>query len=136
MPILSARSLARLETCHPLLQEVVRSAIVDFNFTVLCGHRNEAEQNTAVAAGKSKLAWPASKHNALPALAVDLAPWPVDWSNVDRFKSLAVHILDVADALGIKLRWGGDWNMNGRSDDERFIDFPHFELVDPPPVEA
>lgn len=29
----------------------------------------------------------------------------------------------------VGLRWGGDWNRNGRSDDERFIDFPHNELV-------
>lgn len=27
------------------------------------------------------------------------------------------------------LRWGGDWNRNGSSEDEKFLDFPHNELV-------
>jgi len=29
----------------------------------------------------------------------------------------------------VGLRWGGDWNGDGRSDDERFLDLPHYELV-------
>ena len=29
----------------------------------------------------------------------------------------------------IKLRWGGDWNMNFEVDDNKFDDFPHFELI-------
>lgn len=34
------------------------------------------------------------------------------------------------DALEkVQLRWGGDWNGNGRQDDEHFIDDPHNELV-------
>jgi hypothetical protein len=27
-----------------------------------------------------------------------------------------------------RLKWGGDWNMNGKSEDERRKDFPHNEL--------
>ncbi len=28
----------------------------------------------------------------------------------------------------VGLRWGADWNRNRRTDDERFLDFPHNEL--------
>jgi hypothetical protein len=28
----------------------------------------------------------------------------------------------------VGLRWGADWNMNGKIDDERFLDLPHNEL--------
>lgn len=31
--------------------------------------------------------------------------------------------------LKVPIRWGGDWNRNGRSDDEKFYDGPHFELL-------
>ncbi len=26
-------------------------------------------------------------------------------------------------------RWGGDWDRDGQLKDHRFIDYPHFELV-------
>lgn len=28
----------------------------------------------------------------------------------------------------VRLKWGADWNRNGRTDDEHFLDFPHNEL--------
>ncbi len=33
-----------------------------------------------------------------------------------------------AKELNVTIRWGGDWNGNGKSEDERFYDSPHFEL--------
>ncbi len=33
-----------------------------------------------------------------------------------------------ADKLGVKVRWGADWNRNGDWRDEKFRDWPHFEL--------
>jgi len=32
--------------------------------------------------------------------------------------------------MGIRLRWGGDWDMDFKVMDNRFDDFPHFEVRD------
>ncbi len=127
MPMFSKRSLARLETCDHRLQIVMKRAIARFDFTVLCGHRSKQEQNDAYERGASKLQWPNSKHNKTPSLAVDVAPFPIDWDDLGRFREMARIIMEEADKAGIKLRWGGDFNMNGKPDD-KFVDMPHFEI--------
>lgn len=129
MPTFSKKSVDRLETCDHRIQMVLKRAITRYDFTVLCGHRNKQEQNDAFERGASKLRWPQSKHNRVPSMAVDVAPFPIDWDNLDRFRELAAVIMDEANKLGIKLRWGGDFNMNGKPDD-KFIDMPHFELIE------
>lgn len=137
MPSFSKHSEARLLTCHPDLQRVIRHAMetatADLDFAVLCGHRGKIEQDAAYAAGLSKTPFPTSKHNHLPSLAVDIAPYPVDWNDYGRFKHLAEHVLASAAELGISIRWGGDWDGDGKTrrdgdPDERFVDLPHFEL--------
>jgi peptidoglycan L-alanyl-D-glutamate endopeptidase CwlK len=123
----SKRSLARLETCDHRLQIVMKRAIARYDFTVLCGHRSKQEQEDAFERGASKLRWPNSKHNKTPSLAVDVAPFPIDWDDLGRFREMARIIMEEADKAGIKLRWGGDFNMNGKPDD-KFVDMPHFEI--------
>lgn len=130
MPKFGDASEARLATCHGDIQKVLRAAIVNGpDFTVLCGHRNRADQDKAVADGKSQTPWPTSKHNTVPSIAVDIAPYPIDWDDWNRFRVLAGYILGTADAMGIKIRWGGDWDRDYSEADERFRDLPHFELV-------
>ena len=130
MPKFSERSRQRLATCHPDLQRVLNQAI-EFgpDFTVICGHRTEEEQTRAVAEGRSHAPWPQSKHNGKPSEAVDIAPYPIDWDDWDRFRVLAGYILGTADTVGVPLRWGGDWDRDYTEADERFRDLPHFELV-------
>ena len=130
MPEFSETSEQRLATCHPDLQQVLRAAIGGGpDFTVLCGHRCQEDQDRAVREGRSQVRWPHSKHNQDPALAVDIAPWPVDWDDANRFRLLAGYVLGVADTLGVELRWGGDWDRDYSEADEGFRDLPHFELV-------
>jgi peptidoglycan L-alanyl-D-glutamate endopeptidase CwlK len=129
VPTFSKKSVDRLETCDHRIQMVLKRAITRYDFTVLCGHRNKEEQNDAFERGASKLRWPNSKHNKTPSLAVDVAPFPIDWDNLARFRELAAIIMDEADKAGIKLRWGGDFNMNGKPDD-KFVDMPHFEIYE------
>ena len=131
MSSFGAKSLERLATCDPRLQELLKVAITHVDFTVLCGHRTEVEQNEAFAQKHSTVRWPNSKHNSLPAIAVDVAPFPIDWNDTARFARLAGYIERIADEKGIAIRWGGDWNGNWRTLDERFIDMPHIELVNP-----
>ena len=75
MPEFSERSREKLATCHRDLQAVMEAAIKGGpDFTILCGHRTEEEQNRAVVEGKSKAPWPQSRHNSSPSRAVDVAP--------------------------------------------------------------
>jgi len=123
------KSKERLSTCHEKLQILFEQVVQHYDCTVLCGHRGKDEQDEAVRTGKSKLAFPNSKHNKLPSLAVDVVPFPIDWEDKSRFYHFAGYVLGVAHSLGIKLRWGGDWNGNLNFKDERFMDLPHFELA-------
>lgn len=53
--------------------------------------------------------------------AVDIAPYPIDWKDLKRFKMLSEHIKKVARILNIQVAWGGDWKT--------FKDYPHWELI-------
>lgn len=106
-------------------------AILEYDFTVLCGHRNKEDQDKAFAEGNSKTPWPKSKHNKIPSWAVDIAPYPIDWNDMDRFKQLAKIVLRIADELAVPIRWGGDFNTDGDKTTNDAWDKPHFELIYP-----
>lgn len=129
MPSFGRRSRERLDQCHPDLQRVMERAIKLYDFTILTGHRHQVEQDAAYAAGTSGLRWPHSKHNRSPSLAVDIAPWPINWDDLNRFYFLAGAVMSAAQAEGVRLRWGGDWDMDYDFGDEKFRDLPHFEIV-------
>lgn len=128
--VFSEKSLQRLNTCHPDLQKLFAEVVKNYDCAILCGHRSEDEQNEAVLGGKSKLPWPSSKHNKTPSLAADVVPFPVDWGDSLRFYHFAGFVLATAKQLGIKVRWGGDWDGDLNLREERFRDLPHWELVD------
>ena len=120
MPRFSDISLKRLQTCHPDLQRVLRETIKHYDFAILCGFRDEEEQERCFHDGSSKLHWPASRHNSFPSRAVDVAPYPVDWDNTKEFFYLAGMMIGIATGLGVGLTWGGSWKT--------FVDLPHLEL--------
>lgn len=131
MPNFSQKSLDKLFTCERKLVDICSEAIKNIDFTVICGMRNKVDQDKAVATGMSHTPYPTSKHNTSPAQAVDLLPYPFtteDWKNIDRFHELNIHMQEAAKKLGYKIRWGGDWNGNGK-DDQKFFDYDHFELI-------
>jgi len=129
MPRLSQSSLDKLASCHPDLQRVLCEAIKIVDFTVCDGHRGKDAQNKAVAEGKSKTPWPTSKHNHKPSLAVDVAPYPIDWKDRERFIYLAGIFKGIAFKEGVLLRWGGDWDGDSDFLEHEFRDLPHFELI-------
>lgn len=110
-------SRKKLLTCHRDLIEVVSVVAVQFPLLVVCGERGQIDQDRHFKAGTSKVRFPNSKHNRTPSDAVDLAPLPLNWDDVDKFKVLAGAVLFVARSKGIKLKWGGDWGW----------DWGHFE---------
>lgn len=120
MPEFGARSLSRLNSCDERLQELFKEVIKEIDCTILCGYRDLKAQNEAYAKGFSKVDFPNSKHNAFPSLAVDVAPYPIDWNNLDRFNKLAEVVKEKANALGIKVKWGAEFKT--------LKDYPHWEL--------
>ncbi len=129
MPSFSEKSLAKLATCHSLLQRVFNEVIQNFDCTILEGHRDKDRQNQMVAEGKSQVRWPSGKHNTVPSCAVDVTPYPIQWDDRERQTLFAGYVLATAKAMGINLRWGGDWDQDTEVRDNTFDDLVHFELV-------
>jgi peptidoglycan L-alanyl-D-glutamate endopeptidase CwlK len=129
MPQFSRRSKQRLDTCHPDLIRWAKKLIESYDFTVLCGYRDQHDQTEAFRLNRTTKRWPYSLHNKKPSTAIDLAPYPVDWYDKTRFAFFAGYAISIAEQLGIELRWGADWDRDRYSRDERLIDMPHFELV-------
>jgi peptidoglycan L-alanyl-D-glutamate endopeptidase CwlK len=120
--------MARLEECDPALIRLFMEVVTGFDCTVIEGHRPEAKQNEMVELGRSQLEWPKSKHNQEPSQAVDVAPYPVDWEDRERFIFFGGYVKGIADSMKIGIRWGGDWDHDTQVKDNRFDDLPHFEL--------
>jgi peptidoglycan L-alanyl-D-glutamate endopeptidase CwlK len=56
--------------------------------------------------------------------AVDLYPYingSVRLTDARNLILIARHIKAVAESIGVKIEWGGDWKMK---------DYPHFEVID------
>lgn len=120
MPSFSQKSLQRLMTCDERLQRIMNIVIQHMDITVLEGHRGKERQNKAYEEGKSKVKFPNSKHNKEPSMAVDVAPYPIDWGDKKRFDQMGHFVLGVAAGLGIQLEWGGNFKS--------FYDGPHFQI--------
>ena len=148
---LSKRSLSRLAGVDDKLVAVVKRAIEisQVDFMVLEGVRskeqcviNYGKGRTAaqcVAKGvpaqyanpnAAKVTWLnnpfASKH--VTGKAVDLVPYPVDWNDLKKFDAIAQAMLQAAKELGVTIRWGADWNANGKPRERGESDSPHFEI--------
>jgi len=114
-----------------LFYEVVRN----FDCQVLEGFRNEVNQNEAFEKGNTQLKWPNGKHNSSPSMAVDVAPYPIDWQNVKRFYWFGGYVLGIAQRLKdegkmtYSVRFGGNWDKHNYISDENFIDLIHYELI-------
>lgn len=94
---------------------------------IVQGPRTVAEERTNIATGKSALMDPTkSKHVLVSGVrdlsdAVDATPYPVNWLDIPAFKDFGGFVKSRAAALGISIRWGGDWLQ--------FHDYSHFERV-------
>ena len=128
MPRFGNKSKERLATCHPDLQKVFNEVINYVDCSILEGYRNSYWQDKYYAEGKTKLKYPDGRHNANPSNAVDVTPYPVDWDDRERQTLFAGFVLGIAQSMGIKLRWGGDWDQDFKVQDNKFDDFPHFEI--------
>ncbi len=128
MPKFGSTSKRRLSTCEKDLQLLFKEVVRGFDCTIVCGHRGEEAQNEAYKRGNSKVKYPHGRHNANPSRAVDVAPYPIDWSDRDRFNYFAGYVKGVASQMGIDVIWGGDWDNDTDLKDNGFDDLVHFEL--------
>lgn len=118
---LSKKSQERLETCDDRLITIVSDVLKVMDITILCGHRGKEEQEKAFSEGKSRAHFGQSKHNSYPSLAVDIAPYPINWDVKDpRWNIMCDLVLYVAERYGIKVRLGRDFT--------NLKDYPHVEL--------
>ena len=128
MPYFGKKSKERLNTCDSKLQKVFNEVIKHVDCSILEGHREKDRQNKLYEEGKTKVKYPNGRHNRQPSSAVDVTPYPVDWKDRERQTLFAGFVIGVASQMGINLRWGGDWDQDFQVVDNRFDDFPHFEL--------
>jgi peptidoglycan L-alanyl-D-glutamate endopeptidase CwlK len=136
---LGAKSKERLAGVHPDLVNVVEMAILltKQDFMVLEGVRTPERQAALYAQGRTKpgqkVTWTLkSNHFKNPQTgyghAVDLVPFPVDWSH-KKLDVVSKAMFAAADTLGVKIRWGADWDRDGNPREKGESDSPHFELV-------
>lgn len=133
---LDERSEKRLEGVNDALVNVVRRAAKRLPFTlfVVEGLRTRERQAELYAQGRTKpgrkVTWTLhSKH--LEGKAVDLAPLingAIDWADLSKFDAVAKAMQDAAKEVGVTVRWGGDWDMDGQPRERGESDSPHFEL--------
>lgn len=136
IPSYGKKSLERLSTAHPDLQRLFHEVIKEIDITIIYGHRSPEEQFELYKIGRELQGdkWVVvgkivtnldgfnkqSEHNFLPSNAVDTAPYPIDWSDISRFKKMGGVIKRIAKEMNINISWGGDWKS--------FKDYPHTEL--------
>ena len=140
----SNKSLAKLRTCHPDIQEILKELIAMYDFSVLEGHRSTETQQKYFSEGKSKLDGISkkSKHQSMPSMAVDIMPYKKDSNAFSgeeldsrRFYMMMGMIKAITRRLLIQgkithnVRFGLDWDSDDTFKDQSFHDLPHFELV-------
>lgn len=125
----SKTSEVKLGECHADLQKIFRHVLTVCDHTILCGHRGQIAQEEMFRTGRSQKDWPDSKHNGLPSRAIDVAPYPIDWYDRERFFYFAGLVMGIAAQVRIPLRFGGDWDGDWEVKDQGFDDLCHFELV-------
>jgi peptidoglycan LD-endopeptidase CwlK len=153
LPNFGARSRAQLATCDPRIVTLFENVVPGYDCTILQGARTPAEQAENVRKGVSKTL--DSKHvtdESHPlARAGDAAPSPIVWPDesvlavlpadvrakvrayvhtVGRFYHFAGYVQAKAEALGLQIRWGGDWDGDRDFSDQTFDDLDHFEVVE------
>ena len=154
--VLGARSLRNLERVHPQLVRVVKRAIQisSQDFMVIEGVRSKEQCWVNYGKGRSavqcqqagvpakyaqpqaaKVTWLRDPLNSKHCIqsdgfghAVDLVPYPIDWNDLKKFDAIAAAMKQAAKECGVPVRWGADWDNDGKPRERGETDSPHFEL--------
>lgn len=129
----------RLQGVKKALADVVLLActFVSFDVQLVEGVRTQARQNELYAQGRTPgdkrpiVTWTkTSKH--ITGDAVDIVPLQADgsinWNDTAKFNQLASAMQAAAAQLKTKIRWGADWDGDGKPREKGEQDSPHWEL--------
>lgn len=133
MPAFSQESLENLRTCHRGLWETAHRVIEVYDHKIIEGFRGKEKQNSLYPR-YTKVKWPDSKHNNMKddqplSLALDFVPWPIDWHDHGSFYLIAGAYRAIGHILGYNIRLGADWDSDADTDDQRFHDLGHVEII-------
>jgi peptidoglycan L-alanyl-D-glutamate endopeptidase CwlK len=137
--VLGAASRAHLAGVHPDLIRVVERAIQisGVDFKVIEGVRSPERQRVLYAQGRTapgeKVTWTLNSNHFVNKAtgyghAVDLLPAPYDWEALAPFDVMATAMKKASAELGVPIRWGADWDRDGKPREKGESDSPHFEL--------
>ncbi len=162
---LSNRSLNNLNGVKPDLVKIVKRAITitEQDFVVIEGVRSREQCMINYGKGRTvaqlsaknipakyakpnhaKVTWLKNPFNSKHCKqsdgyghAVDICPYPVDWSNLSKFDKIAEAMFTAEKQLkaegqisqSTNLRWGADWDKDGKHRERGESDSPHFEIL-------
>lgn len=99
-----------------------------------CTYRSKEEQNRLYAQGRTapgakvtQAKGGQSPHNYLPAMAFDVS-FTRDGGKTLIWDAIHYHRFAPYVTKHAGIRWGGDWDGDGQTIDEKFVDLPHFEV--------
>lgn len=128
--ILGERSIKNLIGVHPDLVQIIEHAIVNapYDFTVIEGLRNATRQKALLDA-KASLTMN-SKHllqkdGFVHAVDIGYIHDGILDNQYNVYSELNDHFQEVANSLGLKLKWGGTFK---RANGKPFVDAGHWEL--------
>lgn len=137
------RSKEKLATCHPLLEQLAYKVLLvsPYDITIVHGFRGQLVQDALYDSNLSKKRFPFSRHNKSEdkklqdrlhvSDALDFAPYvkkDIAWLDTHIFAVVAGCFLSQAKVMGVKLRWGGDWDSDGSTQDQSLMDWGHIEI--------
>ena len=120
------KSKERLKGVDSNLIKVLNELIKIMDVTIIEGVRSKERQEQLLAQGKTKTKY--SKH--ITGKAVDLAPYPINWEDREMFHYMGGMLRGLGKAMGVNIRWGGDWDSDGDINDNKFDDLVHVEIKD------
>ena len=135
-----ASSIKNLTGVHPVLVDIVREALAlsTVDFKVIEGVRTPERQKTLYAQGRTTagpiVTWTLNSNHFVNKStgfghAVDILPAPYDWKDTKPFDEVAKAMFAAAEKMGVVIRWGADWDSDGKPREKGESDSPHFELV-------
>lgn len=108
-----------------------------FDFTIVWGYRSDQQQLDAFLSGNSKLKTGSyhqdTKDGQPNAQAFDFAPWcrlpdgsmGIPWNDTHAFAVLGGLMIAAGAVLAVPIVYGGDWDMDGTTTDQRLMDWGH-----------
>lgn len=139
------RSESKLATADPELAEVPRLVLAQgvFDLTIVWAYRTDAQQMDAFLAGNSTKKT-GSYHQVTKggkpwAQAIDFAPWcllpdgsmGIPWNDTHAFAVLGGMMIAAGESVGVPIVYGGDWDMDGTTTDQRLMDWGHIQKRHP-----